>query len=265
MVSLREMARADALRAPPAWLQVMLTTTFFGECPEHHQAATGAAAGAGATRTAARSTTACNFFCTECSDLGSRALCAVCVAAGHSGHSVLQIRKSTYHYVVRVRDVARLLDVSEVQTYMINGDSVVYLNPRPVTGQGKPRSAARCDMCERGIQDTDCRFCSLGCKLEAMDGDFDVSFAVPPRSDSETSSDDDDASRSTNKLRRLANLSVTGNEGAGGKVSGGGGGGGAGTSGGEPPPAPAAPEANNPPPAGRRRSRKGVPVRAPFS
>ncbi|KAL6888823.1 hypothetical protein ACP4OV_009849 [Aristida adscensionis] len=63
------------------------------------------------------------------------------------GHPIC---KSTYH-VVRVSDIARLLDVSLVQAYMSNGDSVVFLNTRPVSDQGKP-STARYDMCEYGIQ-----------------------------------------------------------------------------------------------------------------
>ncbi|KAL6888346.1 hypothetical protein ACP4OV_009372 [Aristida adscensionis] len=253
MVSLKELARADAERAPPAWLQQLLLTTFFDECPDHQ------GTGAAGRGTATRSPTACNFFCTRCSGDAGRALCAACVAAGHRRHRVIQIRKSSNHSVVRVSDIARLLDVSLVQTYMINGDSVVFLNPRPVTGQGKP-SAARCEMCERGIQDPRCRFCSLGCKLEGMDGDFDVSFAVLPRSDGEISSDgsdDDDTSRPA-KLRSLGSSSGSGNLSARGKMSGGEG---AGTDG--EPPAPAA-AATNPPPAGRRRSRKGVPQRAPF-
>ncbi|KAL6888348.1 hypothetical protein ACP4OV_009374 [Aristida adscensionis] len=182
MVSLREMARADAERAPPPWLQVLLLlTTFFEECPEHQGTATGSSS------SSARSPAACNFFCTTCAV--GRALCAGCVAAGHRLHQVIQIRKSSNHSVVRVSDLARLLDVSMVQTYIVNGERVVFLNPRPVTGHGKP-SAGRCQTCERGIQDVNCRFCSLGCKVEGMDDDFDVTFAVAGEADSETSSEE---------------------------------------------------------------------------
>ncbi|KAL6888824.1 hypothetical protein ACP4OV_009850 [Aristida adscensionis] len=181
MVSLRDMARADAERAPPPWLRLLLLTPFFDECPDH-QGTT--ATGAGSSSSSARSPAACNFFCTTCAV--GRALCAACVAAGHRLHQVIQIRKSSNHSVVRVSDLARLLDVSLVQTYIVNGERVVFLNPRPVTGHGKP-AAGRCHTCERGIQNVNCRFCSLGCKVEGMDDDFDVTFA---ETDSETSSDE---------------------------------------------------------------------------
>ncbi|KAL6888825.1 hypothetical protein ACP4OV_009851 [Aristida adscensionis] len=178
MVSLRDMARADAERAPPPWLQLLLLTTFFEDCPEHQ--------GTGSS-SAARSPTACNFFCTTCAV--GRALCAACVTAGHRLHQVIQIRKSSLHNVVRVSELGRLLNVSMVQTYIVNGERVVFLNPRPATGHGKP-FAGRCQTCERGIQDVNCCFCSLGCKVEGMDDDFDVTFAVARETDSETSSDE---------------------------------------------------------------------------
>ncbi|KAL6629000.1 hypothetical protein ACP70R_028765 [Stipagrostis hirtigluma subsp. patula] len=183
MVSLKELARADAERAPPAWLRPLLEATFFEACPEHPAAG-------GASR-ATRSAGAGNHFCTRCA---GGALCSGCLA-GHRGHRLIKVRKSSNHTVVKVAEVAALLDMSMVQTYLINGDRVVFLKPRPVSGQGKP-GASRCQECERGLQDKACRFCSIGCKLEGMEGDFEVSFAVPPRSESESEeeepkSDDD--------------------------------------------------------------------------
>ncbi|KAL6661723.1 hypothetical protein ACP70R_001107 [Stipagrostis hirtigluma subsp. patula] len=245
MVGLKELARLDAERRPPAWLRPLLSTPFFEECPEHR----------GTGRATTRSATACNLFCTRCVDVG-RALCSACVAAGHPGHRVVQVRKSSYHTVVKVADVAALLDMSMVQTYMINGDRVVFLNPRPVSGQGKP-AAARCRLCERGLQDVDCCFCSIGCKLDGMEGKFEVSFAVPPRSESEseeTSESDDDAFRPT-KFRNLGTLSGSGQSAARGKLSGEEG---VGTSG-KPPAAPA-----TGPSSGQHRRRKSAPVRSPF-
>ncbi|RCV05076.1 hypothetical protein SETIT_1G052800v2, partial [Setaria italica] len=186
MVSLKEMARLDAERAPPAWLSPLLETKFFEPCPEHP---------------AIRSTrnSGCNFFCTQCA--GAHALCSGCLAADHAGHQIIQIRKSSSHCAVKVAEIEHLLSVSQVQTYLINGELAVFLDKRTILGQGKP-GAARCEECDRGLQDMDCLFCSLGCKAKVIEDrlDFNMSFAVDPKSDSSgekssSESDDDDLSR----------------------------------------------------------------------
>ncbi|XP_062217346.1 protein RGF1 INDUCIBLE TRANSCRIPTION FACTOR 1-like [Phragmites australis] len=206
MVSLKELARADAERVPPEWLRRLLEATFFDACPEHPGASR-------ATRSAG-----CNLFCTRCT---GRPLCSVCVS-DHPGHQLIQVRKSSYHDVVKVAEVEHLLSLSLVQTYLINGEKVVFLNRRPISGQGKP-GASRCEGCDRGLQDDACRFCSLRCKLEALEWDFDVSFAVSPESDSESGGDgsgsDGDSSRLT-KIRKLGTVSrSSGSFAAGGNMT----------------------------------------------
>jgi hypothetical protein len=185
MVSLKEMAWSDEEHAPPAWLRTLLETTFFDACPEH-PASEGRAN---------RRTTGCNFFCTHCA---GRALCFGCLG-NHEGHELIQvhrtvplcrgkgglvpafeteiivmlalcevqIRKSSGHNVVKVDDVQHLLSMSLVQTYLYNGGYVVFLNRRPMLGQGK-HGASHCEECERGLQDEACRFCSIGCKVRHL-------------------------------------------------------------------------------------------------
>ncbi|CAN6237412.1 unnamed protein product [Urochloa humidicola] len=186
MVGLKEMARLDEARQPPVWLRRLLDTKFFEPCPEHPAV------------TASRSPRSfgCNLFCTDCA--GSGALCSGCVA-GHEGHRIIQIRKSSAHCMVKVSDVERLLSVSQVQTYLINGEDAVFLDKRKMSGRGRA-GRTRCEECNRGLQDEGNLFCSLGCKAEVIKDrlDFSMSFAVDPWSDSpgeessESGSDDDD-------------------------------------------------------------------------
>ncbi|KAG0532142.1 hypothetical protein BDA96_04G083200 [Sorghum bicolor] len=180
MVSLKEMARLDKERAPPAWLHTLLATTFFDACPEHQES----------EGCANRRTASCNFFCTHCA---GHALCSSCLD-NHEGHELIQIRKLSGHNAVKVDDVQHLLSVSFVQTYLYNGGYVVFLNRRPMYGLGN-RGVFHCEECERGLLDKAYHFCSFGCKAEGIEDrlDFNVSFAVNPNKD-ETELDDNEGS-----------------------------------------------------------------------
>ena len=184
MVSLKEMARLDKERAPPAWLHTLLATTFFDACPEHQES----------EGCANRRTASCNFFCTHCA---GHALCSSCLD-NHEGHELiqvhrttlcrgkgglvpsfereivvmlalceLQIRKLSGHNAVKVDDVQHLLSVSFVQTYLYNGGYVVFLNRRPMYGLGN-RGVFHCEECERGLLDKAYHFCSFGCKVRHL-------------------------------------------------------------------------------------------------
>jgi hypothetical protein len=80
----------------------------------------------------------------------------------------MQIRRSSYHEVIRVAELKALADVSLVQTYVINADKVMFLNPRPRAPQHFSKcvgAAGACEECGRGLVDAVFRFCSLGCKV----------------------------------------------------------------------------------------------------
>ncbi|CAN0908071.1 Protein RGF1 INDUCIBLE TRANSCRIPTION FACTOR 1, partial [Linum grandiflorum] len=130
----------------PVWLEPLLATKFFNRCSAHRDG----------------NRTECNIFCLDCCDAAG-AFCPYCRSASHEDHTVVQIRKSSYHNVVRVAAMENLLELSDVQPYIINSAQVAFLNERP-TKNGSSSSSSSGAICGRSLLD-DCRFCSLGCKV----------------------------------------------------------------------------------------------------
>ncbi|GMH23183.1 hypothetical protein Nepgr_025026 [Nepenthes gracilis] len=143
--------------AVPPWLEPLLNNAFFTICPVHGDAARGE----------------CNMFCLDC---GGDAFCFYCRSSRHENHRVIQIRRSSYHDVVRAAEIQKVLDISGVQTYVINSARVLFLNQRPQTKAAKG-FAHLCEICGRSLLDP-FRFCSLGCKLEGVKRNGNANFTA---------------------------------------------------------------------------------------
>eukprot|EP00878_Enallax_costatus_P011964 GHUV01012491.1.p1 GENE.GHUV01012491.1~~GHUV01012491.1.p1 ORF type:complete len:168 (+),score=40.93 GHUV01012491.1:1090-1593(+) len=59
------------------------------------------------------------------------------------------------------------VDVSGVQTYIINQAKVMFLNQRPQSKMGRPGAPDSCLTCARTLREG-CSYCSLACKVEAL-------------------------------------------------------------------------------------------------
>ncbi|XP_073148032.1 protein RGF1 INDUCIBLE TRANSCRIPTION FACTOR 1-like [Henckelia pumila] len=212
----------DATMPPPdvpPWLEKLLATAFFTACHGHGAAAR----------------SECNMFCLDCSVDDS--FCPYCRSSKHTDHRVIQIRRSSYHDVVRVSEIQKVLDINGVQTYVINSARVLFLNQRPQPKVGKTSSHV-CETCGRSLLDP-FRFCSLGCKFVGMRNIEEGSFTLEGKNvevvterrlvSSSKEEEEEEESRDAASQQDIY-----------------------------PPPTP-------PPPPSRSRRRKGIPQRAPFS
>ncbi|XP_022730038.1 uncharacterized protein LOC111285071 isoform X2 [Durio zibethinus] len=153
----------------PPWLESLLSATFFTICPRH--------------RDTPRNE--CNMYCLDCMN---DAFCFYCRSSRHKDHLVIQVRRSSYHDVVRVAEIQKVLDISGVQTYVINSARVLFLNERPQPKSSSSSSSKGishlCEICSRTLLDP-FRFCSLGCKLVGIRKKGDTSFVLSNKNNKE--------------------------------------------------------------------------------
>ncbi|KAF7026154.1 hypothetical protein CFC21_038281 [Triticum aestivum] len=113
-----------------------------------------------------------------------------------------KIRRSSYHDVVRVAELKDVLDINDVQTYVINSATVVFLNERPqqrgcgVSAVKASSSSYNCESCNRALLDP-FRFCSLGCNLKGIKEDMRTNIPTRDFIDYTRKDDDTDCSNTS--------------------------------------------------------------------
>ncbi|KAL4180090.1 hypothetical protein AMTRI_Chr13g90400 [Amborella trichopoda] len=127
----------------PAWLEALNSQKFFVGCSAHESAKKNEK----------------NIFCLDC----CTSICPHCLPA-HRAHRLVQVRRYVYHDVVRLEDLEKLIDCSNVQAYTINSAKVVFIKKRPQNRQFKG-SGNVCTNCDRTLQEPYIH-CSLGCKVD---------------------------------------------------------------------------------------------------
>ncbi|XP_023545424.1 uncharacterized protein LOC111804855 [Cucurbita pepo subsp. pepo] len=127
----------------PAWLEALYTQKFFVGCSYHETAKKNEK----------------NICCLDC----CISICPHC-SSSHRFHRLLQVRRYVYHDVVRLEDLQKLIDCSNVQPYTINSAKVVFIKKRPQNRQFKG-SGNYCTSCDRSLQEPYIH-CSLGCKVD---------------------------------------------------------------------------------------------------
>ncbi|KAL6331446.1 hypothetical protein AAG906_011385 [Vitis piasezkii] len=129
----------------PAWLEALYTQKFFVSCSIHETAKKNEK----------------NILCLDC----CTSICPHCLQF-HRFHRLVQVRRYVYHDVVRLEDLEKLIDCSNVQAYTINSAKVVFIKKRPQNRQFKG-SGNYCTSCDRSLQEPYIH-CSLGCKVDFL-------------------------------------------------------------------------------------------------
>ncbi|KAK4531525.1 hypothetical protein CCYA_CCYA08G2382 [Cyanidiococcus yangmingshanensis] len=167
---------ADPLVAMAVWIPKLFRTSFYSVCSAHKNAGRD-------SRKVNQRWVERTVFCLQC----CVAVCRLCVDrqrqlecgdAAHAFHPHIGICRYMYHDVVLAKDICREMDVSRVQSYLNNGQRVMYLvrgsgseggaGQALTTWQSTANSGGRCRTCFRPLQHG-YDFCSIFCLVTQPD------------------------------------------------------------------------------------------------
>ncbi|CAI0441786.1 unnamed protein product [Linum tenue] len=145
------------------WVEALLTTELFDVCAIHEKLWKNER----------------KFFCLDCHGV----FCKYCLESHSCSNRHLTIYKNSHQNVVYVSETKKYFDCSRIQTYKINGEQSVHLNPKPSTknpvhGDANPltktKSGRPCEVCGKSMNDKHNRYCSIACKVKIP------LFSLPP-------------------------------------------------------------------------------------
>lgn len=77
----------------------------------------------------------------------------------------MQVRIASNRPAIRVADMAKFVDVSEIQVYRINGFDILHLNPNV---ERAAINGPCCITCRRKLMKPGYKFCSIACKVRFL-------------------------------------------------------------------------------------------------
>ncbi|KAA8491966.1 hypothetical protein FVE85_8448 [Porphyridium purpureum] len=177
----------------PGWVLSLLRTSFFDKCSKHHERRN-----------------ELNLFCAETQEK----LCQHCVHERSHRMTLIHINRYMYHDTAHVKELQEFVDIQGIQSYMNNGNRVLYLDRRAQLKSKLAAYATACVVCHRMLQDG-FRFCSVWCRLVERPNAYgprpDHSSSSIVRDDSKPVRSRAGSAETPKKLSRVSSVSGSGN------------------------------------------------------
>ncbi|KAL2453537.1 PLATZ transcription factor family protein [Abeliophyllum distichum] len=107
------------------------------------------------------------FFCYQCM---GKPLCEICWNDSQEhrlGHPLLKVYRASRRAALLISDISKFLDISDIQPFIINRAQILYLNSDVDKENHRPNKGHYCDICFRQIKNPKYKLCSIGCKIKS--------------------------------------------------------------------------------------------------